>query len=152
MNRTDASCDATGCADFRFDLDAALREGWTEVEEALYCPLHGSVYAYVAKKAAQRAGIDAQISARRRYKDNQVALKYLSAADYRAWDEFQSDMANFHRKHRKLAPKVLRTMRPMEWKQEYAQKGRIDIEATAEYFEHAEEQRQARIAERLRGV
>jgi hypothetical protein len=128
-----------GCAAFRFDVDAALREGWDQVEGRLYCDLHAPVEARKALAARELEILRARTAAKHRLK----AKKALNADDYRAWDEFQSDLADYHRASGKPAPAVLRTLDPLVFKAQYRQNGRIDIHEVA----HALHEREDRATE-----
>jgi hypothetical protein len=131
-----SQCEQPHCTEFRFDEDAAVRAGWSWVDGKWMCPFHGPMAALNHRRDLAR-------TAQRVAQDASAAKRLFNAADYRAWDEFQSDLANFHRDHGKLAPKELRDMRPGEWVQQYRQLGRIDIEKSAEGLEKVAKAREA---------
>lgn len=138
-------CEDEGCLEFRFDTDAALREGWDSVEGRLYCPLHRQEAARRALAAAEVRRMQETIGRLRRERHEREAKAGLSPAEYRAWDEFQSDLVNFHKTHGKLAPAVLRTMDPRRWLAHYGETGRIDIDQVAdELFAKEEAARKTR--------
>jgi hypothetical protein len=141
-------CGDSTCGVSAPNLEAAAAAGWREVGEAIYCAVHY----YGPYREAKKEKIRAQIEARQRHHDKEVAKKMFSAAEYRAWDQFQSDMADYHKKTGKLAPSVLRTMRPTEWLGEFKEKGRIDIEATAANFEEVKIARGKRTISQLKGL
>lgn len=128
-------CMTGGCAAFRFDVDAALREGWDQVEGRLYCDLHAPVEARKALAARELEILRARTAAKHRLK----AKKALNADDYRAWDEFQSDLADYHRASGKPAPAVLRTLDPLVFKAQYHQNGRIDVDEVAHVLHERED-------------
>jgi hypothetical protein len=133
---SDMKCSDPGCVAFRFDVDAALREGWLRVEERLYCDLHGPYAAFVyVRKLRQEED--------RAKKFDTEAKKTLNRRDYRAWDEFQSDLADFHKKTGRLAHERIRTMQPREFMKIHGERGRIDIEAEENVLLEAEKKAQA---------
>lgn len=125
--------------------NAVLAEamGWIQVGDKLYCPDHGPLAALQERRAAEK-------QAQRAHHNQKVAKKMLSPAEYRAWDEFQADLANFHREHGRLAHKELRTMNPGKWVQTYRQLGRIDIALSTQGLEEADQERLQRITDRMR--
>lgn len=141
-------CSDGGCPLNMPTADSAVSVGWRVVEDKLFCPLHWYGAQRVAEKGAERE----RITTARARRNDEVAQKHLSAVNYRAWDQFQSDMADYHKETGKLAPKVLREMTPMAWAQEYGQKGRLDVKATAEYFERAEKTAKGRLIDHLKGI
>jgi hypothetical protein len=118
--------------------------GWDDVEGRRFCPLHW----YTAYREAKKERVRNDLTAQRRHHEEQVARKMFSAAEYRAWDQFQSDLADYHRDTGKLAPKVLREMNPSMWVTEFKQKGRIDVQKTADWYANAEKTKM----ERLKGL
>jgi hypothetical protein len=124
--------------------DLAQAAGWGEAAGKLYCGLHW----YTAYREAKKEKVRADLTAQRRHHEDQVARKMFSAAEYRAWDQFQSDLADYHRDTGKLAPKVLREMNPSMWVTEFKQKGRIDVQKTADWYANAEKTKM----ERLKGL
>lgn len=144
----DQSCQV----EYAGSLEEACSVGWGLVSEFTFCPLHMGPAGFVARREAKKEVMRAQIEAQQAHRNKEVALKHFSAAEYRAWDQFQSDLADYHKKTGKLAPAVLRTMRPMNWLGEYKEKGRIDIAKTAEYFEQAKVARGKRTIDRLKGL
>jgi hypothetical protein len=140
-----ASCADPACVATAFNEEHALYQGWDVVEGALFCPSHRQQAARKALAVAETDRLRRVVSDRRRHRNEEVARRNFSAAEYRAWDEFQSDMADFHKKTGKLAPEVLRTMTPMAWRIEYREKGRIDMEKTADaLFELEKKARETR--------
>ena len=129
---SDMKCSDPGCVAFRFDVDAALREGWLRVEERLYCDLHGPYAAFVhVRKLRQEED--------RAKKFDDAAKKTLNRRDYRAWDEFQSDLADFHKRTGRLAHERIRELQPREFMQIHSTGGRIDIESAEEHIHAAED-------------
>ncbi len=147
-----AKCYEAYCSYGTTTAEAALGAGWQEVDGQLYCPLHGPNRAFVARREAKKEAIRVQIDRQRMHRNEIVARKQFSAAEYRAWDEFQSDLADYHKKSGKLAPEVLRTMTPAAWLSEFKQKGRIDVEATAANFEETKIARGKRTISILKGL
>lgn len=125
----DGKCADPGCVAFKFDTDAALREGWDVVEEQLYCPLHRETAARQAFIAAEDRRVRLRIEELRSRRNKEHAKTWLTADEYRKWDEFQSDLVNFHQNNGKLAPAVLRTLDAKKWRDQYKKTGRIDVEA-----------------------
>lgn len=130
------ACEQAHCTEFMFDEDAAVRVGWAIVEGQWFC-------AFCAPMATLNSRRAAQVGAQRQMSNASAARRLLNAEEYRAWDEFQSDLANFHRDHGKLAPAELRAMRPGEWVQGYRAVGRIDVEKSAENFEKLHKEQEA---------
>jgi len=141
-------CTDSNCIAEQATIDEAVGLGWSMVGYFPWCPLH----AYSALREAKKEAVRQQIEARQRHHNDRVARNRFTAADYRAWDEFQSDLANFHKKTGKLAPKVLRLMTPVVWLSEYQQKGRIDVEASAANFEEVKVARGKRTIDVLKGL
>ena len=129
-------CMTGGCAAFRFDVDAALREGWDQVEGRLYCDLHAPVEARKALAARELEIPEGLVPPQN---TELKAKKALNADDYRAWDEFQSDLADYHRASGKPAPAVLRTLDPLLFKAQYAKNGRLDIHEVAHILHERED-------------
>ncbi len=148
MDITGVWCGDGNCIASMPTLDSAVAVGWSTIKDQPYCPLH----AYGVMREAKKEAVRAEIDRRQAHRNDEVAKKGLSAAEYRAWDEFQSDMADYHKRTGKLAPSVLRTMRPLNWLAEYKDKGRIDIEATAANFEEVKVARGKRTISRLKGL
>lgn len=131
-------CSEPGCVAFRFDQAAALGEGWDMVEGALFCPDHKGFAARQALAVAEMTRQRARIDELRAKRNAEKAKRWLKPSDYRAWDEFQSDLANFHKKTGKLAPAALRTLDPVKFTEQYRKTGRIDIELVADSLFEAE--------------
>jgi hypothetical protein len=138
-------CSDPGCQAFRFDLDAALREGWHEVDEAPYCPLHGGI---ASRRARQAAQIEAWSAGLRK----QTAKKELAKGDYQAWDKFQSDLADYHKRHGRLAHPAVRTLDHRQWLQIHRATGPIDVEEAVRHTEAAEEARNSERERLARGL
>jgi hypothetical protein len=134
-----SKCADDGCLEFRFDDDAALREGWDLIEDRLFCPLHRPGAARQALQAAELTRFRAWKEKRQAERNAKGARAGLSASGYAAWDQFQSDLADYHREHGKLAPAALRLMEPRKWLAFYARQGRIDVALAAESLEGAEQ-------------
>ena len=139
-------------SDCMTELDAPFEHlglyGWELIPESdgdTYCPLHAPVARLRARRTAAQ---DIQ----RAYHNERVAKKMLSAAEYRAWDEFQADLANYHRETGKLAHRELRMMNPGTWVQSYRQLGRLDIEKSCEGLVAQEKLQQERRIAYLRGI
>jgi hypothetical protein len=58
-------CAEDGCPEFRFDQDAALREGWQQVGDQVFCPCHGPIRAMQARRKARFAEFRRKIEANR---------------------------------------------------------------------------------------
>lgn len=117
-------------------LEVACSLGWDLVEEFTYCPLH-------RQEAARRAFATAEmerIRARQAQENRKNAKVTLNAEEYRQWDNFQSDLANFHKKYGKLAPAMLRTMDAKTFIQNVKASGPIDIEEVADRMFEAEKE------------
>jgi hypothetical protein len=134
-----SQCSDPGCAEFRFDADAALREGWGLLDDEPYCPLHHCGATWRARKKQQQAEMELRAAARRAVDASNV----LNAREYAAWDEFQSDLANYHREHGRLAPPSLRMMPPRQWLEIHAHDGRIDVDLASQQIEEDETARRA---------
>jgi hypothetical protein len=93
-----------------------------------------------------------QVASARANRDEEVAKKHLTTAEYAAWHEFQQDLVNFQRQNGRRPPSVLRDMRPMNWVQEFRDKGRIDVKATDDYFAMQKHDRTGRMIETLKGL
>ncbi len=152
MENYEAHCADLSCVTKALNEEHALHQGWLVLDGQLWCPVHGTYRAFVARREERKEKIRQQIDRQRMHRNEIVAKKQFSAAEYRAWDEFQSDLADYHKKTGKLAPEVLRTMTPVAWHNEYAQKGRIDVEATAANFEETKVARGKRTISILKGV
>lgn len=137
----DGKCADPGCAAFKFDTDAALREGWDVVEDLLFCPLHRHEAARRALIAVEEKRVRTHLEGLRAQRNAKHAKTWLTADEYRKWDEFQSDLVNFHRNNGKLAPAVLRTLDPLRWRDQYKKTGRIDVELVADSLFEAEKKR-----------
>lgn len=133
-----SKCADDGCVEFRFDDEAALREGWDVVDDAPFCPLHRAEAASRALREAEVKRLKGLIEARKARTNALDAKAGLSASGYAAWDQFQADLADYHREHGKLAPAALRLMEPRKWLVFYARQGRIDVALAAEAMEGAE--------------
>lgn len=132
VNQPLIGCSDEGCLD-TLALGLGIGDtGWDLVEGEAYCPLHRQEAARRALAAAETRRMQERINALRRERNEKLAKTGLSAAEYRAWDEFQGDLVNFHRDHGKLAPVQLRTLDPVRWRAIHTEKGRIDVEAEAE--------------------
>jgi septal ring factor EnvC (AmiA/AmiB activator) len=132
----DMSCSGPGCAAFRFDTDAALREGWMRVAGDTYCDLHAPYAAYAYVRAVRQ-------EEQRAKKSDAEAKKTLNRRDYRAWDEFQSDLADFHKEHGRLAHERIRTMQPRDFLKIHAERGRINVQEAEDQLQEAENKAQA---------
>jgi hypothetical protein len=141
-------CTDSNCIAEQATIDEAVGLGWSMIGYFPWCPLH----AYGALREAKKEAVRQQLEVRAHRRNQEVAKKHFTAAEYRAWDEFQSDLADFHKKHQKLAPKVLRLMSPMVWLGEYKEKGRIDVEASAANFEEVKVARGKRTIDVLKGL
>lgn len=124
-------CSDPGCAEFRFDIDAALAEGWGLIDAEPYCPLHHSGASWRARKAEQRE--ESETRARK-----SAAKKALSPGDYRAWDKFQSDLADYHKSHGRPAPQALRALDHRRWRALHAEMEPLDVEKLAANLEAAD--------------
>ena len=133
-----SKCADDGCVEFKFDDAAALREGWDLIEDKLFCPLHRTEAARRALQEAEMQRLTALMEAKKAARNAYAAKAELSASGYAAWDQFQSDLADYHRDHGKLAPKALRLMEPRKFLAFYAKRGRIDVALAAEAIEAAE--------------
>jgi hypothetical protein len=138
-----AQCEAEGCVEFRFDVDAAVGVGWEVVNGKLYCPCHAGPEGFQARREAKREDLI-------RRTNKIIAKNNLSAGDYRAWDEFQADLANFHRDHGRPAHRELRIMPPSAFIARRRSLGRIDIALADDALNTAEVTLQERRMERFR--
>lgn len=112
--------------------------GWDRVEGEWFCALHRQEAARRALAVAETERMRAKITEFRRARNEVRAKNTLGPAVYRAWDEFQSDMVNFHRETGKPAPAALRVLDPAKFAKIYAAKGRIDVEEAVKLAEEAE--------------
>lgn len=133
-----AQCSDDGCLEFRYDADAALREGWDVVEGKPYCPLHRQEAARRELKAAEIERMRERIEKIRAERHDAEALTELAQLDYARWDEFQRDLADYHKAHGELAPTVLRLMNCRDWLKNYRKLGRIDVELASESLREAD--------------
>lgn len=136
------TCSEEGCTAFKFDTDAALREGWDLIEGELFCDLHRPQAARRALAAAEMKRIRERIEELRAERSQSVAKRTLTTAEYAKWAEFQQDLKDFQRAHGKLAPVQLRVLEPVKWRDQYAKAGRIDVELVADSLFEAEERAQ----------
>lgn len=140
-------CREAGCPAVFDGFMSPSAVGWHEWDEEAFCPLHGPGEAFRRQREAQDAELLVRQEARIRFRNEQTARAGLMSRDYHAWDQFQQDIANFHRKTGKQAPKQLRTMGPRDFMRYYAKNGRIDVQRESELAEGAEKQGD----DRLRG-
>jgi hypothetical protein len=136
-------CADPGCLEYRFDVSAALREGWDEVEGGLFCPLHRAAAARRALKTAELAQFKARADAFRVQRHELEAKTCLTTPDYARWNEFQQELTRFHKRHGKLAPAALRLLDPRKWLAHTAKNGEINVEKEAEGLYAAEERAEA---------
>ena len=124
-------------------LEQACAQGWDLIEDFTYCPLHRQEAARRALRAHEDARLRELAVKMRAERNAHRAATCLTRTEYRAWDEFQSDLANFHREHGKPAPAALRTLDPRRWRDQYAKTGRIDVELAADSLSEAEKRAEA---------
>ena len=138
-----AKCDEEGCVEESPDV---LTEWmWDMVGEKAYCPMHGPAQVRKVRKEAQMEAINRRA--------NEIeAKRSFDTGWYRAWDEFQSDIANFHRANGRPAHKDIRTMTPHDFRKRYAREGRIDIANATWAIETAERAFTAKTNERYKGI
>lgn len=139
----DMTCSDSGCSAFRFDTDAALREGWGRVAGETYCSLHAGYAAFIYTRSVRFLELKAVEERRALENRNLEAKKTLTRKNYRAWDEFQQDLADFHKKEGRLAHKRIRLLQPREFMKIHGERGRIDIAAEEEKLQAAEDKAQA---------
>ncbi len=139
------TCSDPGCLEFRFDIDAALREGWGLIDDEPYCPLHHSGASWRARKAQQAEERRAAI-------EKQKAAQALSPGMYREWDLFQSALADYHKEHGRPAPQALRALDHRQWLQIHTTAGPIDVEAAVAHIEAAEAAHKAHRERLARGI
>lgn len=139
----DMTCSDPGCSAFRFDTDAALREGWGRVDGETYCSLHAGYAAFIYARSVQFLEMKAAKERRAAENRNLEAKKTLNRRNYAAWDQFQSDLADFHKKEGRLAHKRIRELQPRDFLKIHAAGGRIDIGAEEEKLDAAEKKAQA---------
>lgn len=118
--------------------DTAMAVGWGRINDQLYCPLHYGPVARSAKLLEDLRRLQLRVEELRRARNNRIAKEELTRADYRAWDQFQSDLADYHKKTGKLAPKQLRNLDPQTWWEYYRKRGRIDVEIEVANLEASE--------------
>jgi hypothetical protein len=122
-------CGADGCYQALAPGTELEAFAWDFIEMQAWCPLHRAEKARSMLMAAEEKRLREQV-AKLRVKRNAVEAKnVLGPYMYRKWDEFQSDLVNFHRNNGKLAPAALRTLDPKKFTAIYAAHGRIDVEA-----------------------
>jgi len=131
-------CSDGGCGVTVPTETVAKAAGWDQVEGEWFCALHRTAAARRALAAAETARLRAKITELRVERNEIRAQRTLDAAMYRAWDEFQADLVNFHREHGELAPVALRTLDPRQFAKIYAETGKIDIEEAVKAAEEAE--------------
>lgn len=124
-------CAEGGCVHTCASPEEAMALGWDLIEGELYCSLHRQVASRRALQAIELRHLRDRAIEFRRARNHLHARQGLSEKEYRKWDEFQSDLANFHKKHGKLAPEVLRTLDHVRWLKIYQAKGKIDVEGTS---------------------
>lgn len=138
MNQPPVECSADGCT---ATLTLGLGTGdtsWTVIEGGAWCPLHRVEKERAVGKFEEWVAAREQIEEFRRKRNAFRAKKHLSRRDYRKWDEFQSDLVNFHRNHGKLAPRVLRTLDPLKFTAIVKERGKIDVEEVSNQLLEAE--------------
>ena len=145
MEIEEARCADPNCYYAAFNEEHALHTGWAVVEGELFCPLHHAQARMKANRAAQKDQV------RRSHHDSQ-AKKGFTAAEYAQWDKFQSDLADYHRKTGKLAPKPLRLMNPFQWLYLTKKRGPIDVEAEVQRMDQAQKDYEAKIRASLRNL
>lgn len=144
-------CAGPGCTVNVPDELVARAAGWHKLGEAWYCGIHLARGRSNAREAELRLRQEEQL----REVHEKLAKTGLSAAEYRAWDEFQANLARYHKKHGKLAPKQLRLMGPKQFAAIRSQNRDMDykiIELDVEHMAAAIEQQelnQARIREQF---
>ena len=143
MNFCQITCADDGCAASEVFRESALALGWLEAGGKLYCPGHGAIQEHRTRMEAE--------SERLAVRANKIwAKEYLSAGDYLAWDEFQSDLVNFHRETGRLAHRELRILSPHAFIRRHRVTGRIDIRLSDESMQAAEKAYETHRIERLR--
>lgn len=131
-------CSMEYCSAGAKDEAIAAGVGWEQVENKFYCPLHAPTAVRTARLLGEIRRLRLRAEELQRSRANQIAKKYLTAADYRAWDQFQGDLADYHRNTGNLAPQQLRSLSPQDWHGYYRKNGRIDVQATADELIEAE--------------
>lgn len=126
-------CAEEGCVEESPDV---LTEWmWDMIGDKGYCPLHGPMRVRKLKREQYR-NVTAELMTRRA---NKIWAKaHLDADWYRAWEEFQSDLVNFHRESGKPAHRTLRMMSPQEFREYYRRYGRMNVKSANEHTEAAE--------------
>lgn len=120
IENCEAHCADPYCSYGALNEEHALWTGWAIVEGELFCPLHHMQ----ARMKRQREALMDEITTRA----NEItARKNLDKGWYAAWDEFQSDLADFHRATGKHAHKNVRMMTPQQFRDEYRRAGRINV-------------------------
>jgi hypothetical protein len=122
-------CGADGC--YQVLAPGAVTEafGWEIIDGGPWCPLHRAEKARTMLKFEEWKRLREQVAKLRAKRNAHAAKNVLGPHMYRKWDEFQSDLVNFHRNNGKLAPAALRTLDPKKFAGIYAVHGRIDVEA-----------------------
>ena len=145
IENCEARCADQLCSYGALNEEHALWTGWAVVEGELYCPLHHAQARMKASRAAQKEHVQ------RRHHDS-AAKKGFTSAEYAGWDKFQSDLADYHKKHGKLAPKPLRMMNPFQWLYLTKKRGPIDVEAEVQRMDQAKADAEAKIRASLRDL
>lgn len=138
------TCADSGCAAQAFNEEHALYQGWSVVGGALFCPLHGSIAARQVRNQRRILELRELVDAKKAEELQKEAKSWLSARDRLAWDEFQEQLVNFHKKFGKLAPRQLRLLDPQSWLARHTQTGPINVEHEALSLEEAENKPQNR--------
>jgi hypothetical protein len=122
-------CGAEGCYQALVPGTSLEAFDWEVIDGSPWCALHRAEKTRSMLKFEEWQRLMAQVAELRAKRNAEHAKRWLTAADYRKWDEFQSDLVNFHRNNGKLAPRALRTLDPVKFIAIYEAHGRIDIEA-----------------------
>jgi hypothetical protein len=131
-------CGDDGCLEYLEHGDDGRYFGWHRVQDRWYCSLHGPIAERRLRKDAEIAEMRARIESLARERHRAEAKATMPAADYAAWDRFQSDLADYHKAHGRLAPQALRMMSPGAWGRINAASGPIDVEKAAAELEAVE--------------
>lgn len=152
-------CDDRGCFEVNFDSAAALREGWVQVGEQVFCPSHGMYRQAQARRDARRAQLDdhaREIAAQVR---DDEAKRTMTSREYEAWYNFQALVRNFEREQQDLRSdrsfrvcKPLRDLSPRLWLQFYRAGTPVDVRTVQSAADAAPKAKDELLRRAARGV
>ena len=131
MEIEEVTCRSADCFEAVVNEEHALWRGWQLIEGEVWCPLHAPQESRRVRKIHDRELLD--------HRANEItARETLDKGWYAAWDEFQSDLADFHRATGRHAHKNVRMMTPQQFRDEYRRAGRINVKNAHEAAHSAE--------------